>query len=1230
MRRRICKTPSSLLLACRSHSNTVGSSAPFVTSTTTTTTTTTSSSSLNSFASVTSARDALALASVASSATSLIQATASISSGIDESIIRNCSTWDVLADTVKTLQATRKPWGVNLIVSVLERASALSTISSSSSSSASIFDRIVKPAVTKEFDRGDAFVRSMNNATPNNRSFSPPGSLVAVSPNDFVRIVDALDTLGKNGVIVNTNDGMLFLYKAINGAFNRGIIKMPGSLRNVRSRALIRLLESGDRLEIMSRRGFTYKGEESIWDSIAHVADNRLSELLNGTLNNEIHLSKDALSRSTFCWVSNANQRLAFESIAAELTARLTATTSSGLYSRTSWKASHLGSICSSSISTLIDALQNEKILKSRSSPIDDEQLSEIQKVKESALALLYAALDRASSDGGLLRAARSMQSYWTGKATLSSADTQGGAQGGGSSSSGSDTENKSRVIPKAPLKILSEGSYTSSSSSSPSSPEVHSPDHAPASFADVWIRQILNAVSVVAILRIEKFQAIAEAAFLAVAACCTVQNAGALSTGLYALRHVEAARASSRDPNTIDWLAVQAIEPGIAARRSNRWTNPSDDIDVVNDDSTGRIHPKYKTLARTFRTSPELLGSFLFASRSLQSLNNNVTRDTLYATSTCSNDFLKVIENSARILNPSCPPSYYITDASSSSMGGGKWSNQRSASALLAITEASALVSSSLLTIDGLDPKPDSRASQTFAPTSTESSGIQTTCRMIALSALAPAPPAGSVHNKSFEDDDVQATTAISSLEHATALLSSALSAGISSRLPVPKAIDPHEYSRAVLLSIRAAESGEAKMEELLVPSPSVPTAAFRPFVTVAATRIHRRLESLYSVVVDDKNDNSTPSNNVLSSKAPLNFTSIPIEVEAEEPDLVRRARVLRSKISLKHAGSKHRTFSTLVQKITRGGGGGFGGKIVLPSLLKANVKIRRSTSPQSISPAAISSLFCAVSSLLGQANGDVLRGSLLSASTCLMQADLILAKWKRRVAPQSQTVRGGLKASAFETPLDTNFSHLTPSYHHLTLLAQDRDKMSHEATTDALISILSTKNLNLDGDNKQGGPIASSPGMNGRFIEFGAALLTRVCLKIPPLTIQNGLTVELERDLSLASRLFAALLESESRCEHSFSVQESLAYASTIFSDLIRQQGRGGGGEERNAQSGIYLPVTIAQGLRGIIDGGEKFLYRIQSKQGGWEMEKEQKRMVDAVEGMIREVERYLTFFP
>jgi len=494
----------------------------------------------------------------------------------------------------------------------------------------------------------------------------------------------------------------------------------------------------------------------------------------------------------------------------------------------------------------------------------------------------------------------------------------------------------------------------------------------------------------------------------------------------------------------------------------------------------------------------------------------------------------------------------------------------------------------------------------------------------MIALSALAPAPPAGSVHNKSVEDD-VQSTTATSSLEHATALLSSALSAGISSRLPVPKAIDPHEYSRAVLLSIRAAESGEAKMEELLVSSPSVSTAAFRPFVTVAATRIHRRLESLYSVVVDDSNDNPTPSNNVLSSKASLNLTSIPVEVEAEEPDLVRRARVLRSKISLKHTGSKHRTFSTLVQKIARGGGGGaFGGRIVLPSLSKDT--IRRSTSLQSISPAAISSLFCAVSCLLVQAHGDVLRGNLLSASTCLMQSDLILAKWKRRVAPQSQTVRGGLKASAFETPLDTNLSHLAPSYPHLTLLAHDRDIMSHEATIDSLISIFSTKKLNLNGDNEQGGPIASSPGMNVRFIEFGAALLTRVCLKIPPLTIQNGLTVELERDLSLASRLFAALLESESTCEHSFSAQESLAYASTIFSDLIRRQGRGGGGEEEwKAQSGIYLPLTLAQGLRGIIDGGEKFLFRIESKQGGWEMEKE-KRMVDAVEGLIREVKGYL----
>jgi hypothetical protein len=271
--------------------------------------------------------------------------------------------------------------------------------------------------------------------------------------------------------------------------------------------------------------------------------------------------------------------------------------------------------------------------------------------------------------------------------------------------------------------------------------------------------------------------------------------------------------------------------------------------------------------------------------------------------------------------------------------MGGGKWSNQRSASALMAITEALALVSSSSsLTSDGLEPKTDSRGSQTFAPTSAESSGIQTTCRMIALSALAPAPPAGSVHNKSVEDD-VQFTTATSSLEHATALLSSALSAGISSRLPVPKAIDPHEYSRAVLLSIRAAESGEAKMEELLVSSPSVSTTAFRPFVTVAATRIHRRLESLYSVVVDDSNDNPTPSNNVLSSKASLNLTSIPIEVEAEEPDLVRRARVLRSKISLKHTGSKHRTFSTLVQKIARGGGGAFGGRIVLPSLSKDTI---------------------------------------------------------------------------------------------------------------------------------------------------------------------------------------------------------------------------------------------------------------------------------------------------
>jgi hypothetical protein len=1187
-------------ITSRGFSNTVGTS---VTHTTKPTTSTTSSTSSVTSASA-SARDALALASVATSATSLIQATASISSGIDENVIRNCSTWDILADTVKTLQATRKPWGVKLIVSVLERAAALSTISSSSSYSSALFDRILKPIITKELDRGDVFLRSINSSSNFNRSFSPPGSLVALLPEDLVRIIEALDTLAKNGLIIDANDEMLLFYNSISGAFNRGVSKVPGSLRNIRSKALVQLLQCGDRFEIMSRRGFKYRGEESILDSRLILSEMRLSELLNGTNNNNdacvITFGSSEAHSNNFFWTSSANQRLAFEFIAAELTSRLSSTSSSGLYSRTSWKASQLGSICSSAISTVIGALRIEAKLKNQSIPNDDNQFSEIKKVKESALALLYASLNRASSDGGLLRAARSMQTFWAGKATLSSADTQDGAHGGGSSSSGSDTENKSRLSSSGSIKISSEDPNVVSQASSPA---IHNPDHASASFADVWIRQILNAVSVVAILRLERFQDIAAATFVAVASCCSVQNSGALSTGFYTLRHVEAARTNSRDTATIDWIAVKSIEPSIASRRSSRSANSSVDIDGISDDVSVRIHPKYITMARTFQTSHEILGSFLFAYRTLQSLNSTSTKDILYATTTCANDLLRVIDNAARIMSPSCPPSYYITDASSSTLNGGNWSIQRSTAALMAILEASLLMSSSL-TSDGLSSLRDSKLSQTAEPPSVlDSSGRKTACRMIALSALVPAPPAGSVHNKTVEDF-VHTTSATSSLEQTTAFLSTALAARIGARFPVPRAMDPHDFSRDALLSLKAAEQGEAKMEELLAATSSGSTSSFRPFVSVAATRIHRRLESLYNVV-EDINDATSEAEPTLTS------TTRPIDVEEEEPDLARRARVLRSKISLKHTRGKHRTFSTLMQK--GGKGNGFGGPMLLPlsALTKGNV--RRTTSPQLIAPTTISSLFSAVSCLLVQAYSDISTGNIISARTCLMQSDLILAKWKKRVAPQSQMVREGLKSSAFETPIDTKDGHQAPIYPHLTLLLQGRDIMSHETTSDALIAILSSK-VNLYSDDIQGGQMPLPSGVHGRFNEFGAALLTRVCFHVPPFTIQQGLTFESERGLSQASGLLATLLESGSTSENSLSALESLAYSSTVFTDLFQQQGKRGEGVEWNAQSGIYLPVTLVKGLRGILDGIEKVLLQIESKRGSLEIRKEQ-RIVDAL---------------
>jgi hypothetical protein len=1160
----------------------------------------TTSINTTSLSNTTTARDALALASaVSSGTTSLIQPTATSLSGVDEIVIRNCSTWDILADTVKTLQATRKPWGVKLIVSVLERASALSTISSSSSSSSLIiFDKLIKPAITKEFNRGEDFVRSINSGTiestsRTDKSFFSPGSLVALFPPDFIRVIEALDILAKNGITVNSNDVLL---NAAAGAFNRGLKKVPTSLRTMRSRSLIRLLECGDRFDIMSRYGFIYKGEEDMWDSIALLAETRVTRLsnlsiINGKTNTVTGTETISNPHKPFLWTSSINLQLAFESISSELIARLSPISTSSISTKSSWKASQLGSICLCATSTLVSALVHEKELMIRSSTIDTMKSCNVQHVKESALALLYAVLEKTSSEGGLIRAARSMQSYWAGKATLSSADTRG-AHGGGSSSSGSDTENKSRVssLKASSSRTLKEYSDGSTSSSSPA---LHSPDYAPASFADVWLRQILHAISVVGILKLERFKVVAEAAFIATASCCSVQNVGALSTGFYVLRHVEAARSNSRDPSTIDWLAVEAVEPNSVFKKSKRLENSSADIDGTNEDSLSILHPKYNALARTFRTSPELLGIFLNTSKALQQMNETSTIEekglshSQQVTITCTSEFLNVLVNAARIMCPSLPPAYYITDACSHKIGGGRWTTERSIAALSTITEASSLVSFVESSKNSSSQRIDTnKLSKGFTSTSF-TYGYIDVCRMIVLSVLIPIPPSGSVHNKLVGDTH---TSSIATLEEASAFLHSALAAGIGTRFPIPRAIDPNDYSRAALMSLFAAKPGKEEEVEKLLTTSSESITSFRPFVTVAATRIHRRLEALYSVV-DDTTDST--SSRFLSNNGSHSNNNL---LDEEEPDLIRRARVLRSKIALKNTG--RRAFGTYVQR----------GRIMLPVTYPKRNSIPNAS--QLISPNALKALFNAVTCLVIQANNDLISERISNANTCLMQADLILAKWKRRVLPQARISIGGLKPSAFQLSNgkgeDDNRLHLSSS-----TFFQNHTIMSFESTTDALIKILFV----LDKGNTQ---ISSSPKTLGRFIEFGASLLTSSCLQLPLISISTGQeqervsidVVEYDKVLAIASSLFSKLLEStirlyellsfeESMNESSISALESLAYSSVIFSNSIRPNDKSlYKGLEWNAKSGIYLSASLFKGLHGCKDNGKRLLSFLESK--------------------------------
>jgi hypothetical protein len=358
---------------------------------------------------------------------------------------------------------------------------------------------------------------------------------------------------------------------------------------------------------------------------------------------------------------------------------------------------------------------------------------------------------------------------------------------------------------------------------------------------------------------------------------------------------------------------------------------------------------------------------------------------------------------------------------------------------------------------------------------------------------------------------------------------------------------------------------------------------------VTVAATRIHRRLEALYSVV-DDTTDST--SSRFLSNSGSHSNNNL---LDEEEPDLIRRARVLRSKIALKNTG--RRAFGTYVQR----------GRIMLPVTYP-----KRNTIPnnaQLISPNALTALFNAVSCLVIQANNDLISERLSSVNTCLMQADLILAKWKRRVSPQARISIGGLKPSAFQLSNgkreDDNRLHLSSS-----TFFQIHTIMSSESTTDALIKILFV----LDKGNTQ---ITSSPKTLGRFIEFGASLLTSSCLQIPLMSISTGqeqervsIDVEYEKALAFASSLFSKLLEStirlnellsfeESMNESSMSALESLAYSSALYSNLIKPNDKSlYKGLEWNAKSGIYLSAGLFKGLNGCKDNGKRLVLFLESK--------------------------------
>ena len=892
----------------------------------------------------------------------ITRTTATSMSGITVPIIQDIDTLETLYNKVNVLKDTKKPWGTVLVLSVLQRVCQLYTTTSLSFVSTNKvshdhehYVQSILRCISWELGR-----RKIDNTIHTKEPSSANDSLfIGLTPDQYVQLLDYLNTLKNYNTTIlddtiHTSAANAFLLTTSNGKL----------LQNTSTRTLVSILENGQKLYSNTKVLSSTSTISSI-ESIVHT-------LCQQTITDSPFILTPIPSTISY-WSNHRNTAISYVRIVAELIQRLeqsnyesstniaSSSTSASKKRKRSWKISQLASL----LDTAALVIQNEfyaeavRIHNQSSDRItaslnDASLLYQLPTIKHSQL-LLHHIIQRSIGSFGLEHVQRIIEGYWKGKATMVSANPSGNT----SASSASDHE-------------LSVTQPISSTGSNTTSLPFHGTKDSPVAMAYDWIPKYLHTFSIILYYRLYSNTLsidMLQQGFTQLLHVIRIHYDGVLTTGKYSTHHVLLAKEVQKQRKSqallseggyegdddsiiiatppsihkanIDWIAVRAL------LSSTEGMNMGDSLSNISD----VIHPKYAAMITAMEHSTGILSHL---NQSLYYIrNNNVSLTPTNFEDTIAT-LLQSITYTPYILCPGEPELYFTRS---------KWTALRSLQILKPIYNSITYYYPTAW--QWLQSIPDNKlagknnTTDEIAPWKRNEIPLLLTLQMYTMAALVTENPVHDrltvrtrsipnankgMNNDSASSSPMYATTIMEPtpctvwtdtlLEDYSLFLQCCLQLGISPQLPIPKnnrhtnkiIMDPLEYKDA-MMTVRelyyrygmdsyaqVVQDSEYTKENTFLNSLEF---TYAPFITVIASRLHRRLENLRIYVGKQTGGGSTqsmiPGNT--GEKGELNAYGTGSSSSVPD-DLHRRVRVLKSKLQHKqqqqyYDGSQKRNYS-------------------------------------------------------------------------------------------------------------------------------------------------------------------------------------------------------------------------------------------------------------------------------------------------------------------------------